>query len=488
MYEEQFGLDFEPFSLSPDPAFLYLGEAHREALAALRIGLEGRRGLMLMVGEVGTGKTTLLYSLLPQLGAKMKVAYVSNTKLGFDDLLRQALNDFGIAVTPGTRFQLLSVLREALFRWAEQEITAALVIDEAQNLDDDLFENLRLLSNVEKFDSKLLQIVLVGQPELLAKISRPNLRQLAERVAIYSEVKRLSWRESHSYVRHRLAQAGGTAEIFTRPALALLLWRARGIPRRINILCHNAMLFAYGRQSPRVSWRVARRAVHAGRWQRRPFKRTKAVQLRRARLPDHAKQATKPEKVQRASPRARRWVALLTWVPVVVLWAITAGLWWHLRTPELQMGVESSLQAADEPLLAGRVGVASPTPAGPEPRPTPVEDSRIATTVEQPSVIEQQPDDHPVGPRPNDDRQPRLQAEPAANRSSDLPFRVIQVAPGATLQKLTREVYGRVDHNLIALVCNRNQISDPDRIMVDSTLVFPPAWLSESSAEPHARR
>ncbi|HYD48825.1 MAG TPA: AAA family ATPase [Terriglobales bacterium] len=253
MYTEHFGLHSEPFGLTPDPAFLFPSAGHSEALAALRIGIEGRRGLIVMVGEVGTGKTTLLYSLLPAVSAEVKVAYITNTKLSFDELLAQALADFGVACRQRGRRQLLARFTEFLLKCAERGEVAALVIDEAQNLEDHCLENLRLLSNVETYAQKLLQVVLVGQPELLEKLSRPNLRQLRERIAVYSEIKALSWRDSYAYVNHRLQQAGGTIDLFSRPALALLLWHADGIPRRINILCHNALLFAYGRDQKRVT-------------------------------------------------------------------------------------------------------------------------------------------------------------------------------------------------------------------------------------------
>src|SRR5262245_11871001 len=164
MYTGHFHLRSEPFSLTPDPAFLYLSPGHAEALAALKVGLEGRRGLMVMVGEVGMGKTTILYSLLTELGEGIKTAYVSNTKLPFDDLLRQALSDFGVACASRDRVELLSALNGFLRQCAADGTTAALVVDEAQNLENDVFENLRLLSNYETYTEKLLQIVLVGQP------------------------------------------------------------------------------------------------------------------------------------------------------------------------------------------------------------------------------------------------------------------------------------------------------------------------------------
>ena len=253
MYVHHFGLQAEPFSLTPDPAFLYRSPGHAEALAALEIGLRSRRGFMVMIGEVGTGKTTLLYSLLTRLGSEVRTAYISNTKLSFDDMLQEALTDFGIPCPGLDRLDRLMTLNTFLRRCAVEDTTAALVIDEAQNLDGEAFENLRLLSNFETFTSKLLQIVLVGQPELEIKLRHPSLRQVAERVAVHCHVNPLSRAESRKYVQHRLECAGGSFALFSPAALRLLLRRAHGIPRRINIICHNALLFAYGAEAERVA-------------------------------------------------------------------------------------------------------------------------------------------------------------------------------------------------------------------------------------------
>ncbi|MCC6766455.1 MAG: AAA family ATPase [Deltaproteobacteria bacterium] len=261
MYAAHFGLTAEPFSLTPDPAFFYLSPDHAEALAGLKIGLESRRGLMLMIAEVGMGKTTLLYSMLDQLDPQVHTAYLSNTRLSFDDLLRQALTDFGQPCASRDRVDLLNALNAFLHERASVGETAALIIDEAQNLDEATFEDLRLLSNYETYTDKLLQIVLVGQPELDTKLARPSLRQVTERVAVRCHINPLTTAESLRYLEHRLRVAGGSTDVFTPMALRLLVWKARGIPRRLNILCHSAMLFAYGRAARRVSFREARAAI-----------------------------------------------------------------------------------------------------------------------------------------------------------------------------------------------------------------------------------
>lgn len=265
MYARHFGLSFEPFSLTPDPALLYRSPGHVEALAALQVGLLGRCGLMVMTGEVGTGKTTLLYALLAELGPQVRTAYIANTTLGFDGMLRLLLADLDVACPSSERLPMLMALNQLLHDCATRGETVAVIIDEAQNLDDEGFEHLRLLSNYETFESKLLQMVLVGQPELEAKLRRPQLRQVAERVAVHCRIAPLSRRESRAYVAHRLRCAGGSWDLFSPPARRLLVRKAYGIPRRLNILCHNAMLFAYGTGARRVTRSTARGAVRARR-------------------------------------------------------------------------------------------------------------------------------------------------------------------------------------------------------------------------------
>jgi general secretion pathway protein A len=265
MYAEHFGLRTEAFALTPDPAFLYRSPDHAEALAALKIGLEGRRGLMLMIGEVGMGKTTLLYSLLSELGAEIHTAYISNTRLSFDEILRQALADFGVPCASRDRIDLLNALNGFLHQCAAAGETAALIVDEAQNLDEEAFENLRLLSNYETYTEKLLQIVLVGQPELDVKLSRPSLRQVTERVAVRCHINPLGQEEAVRYLEHRLHCVGGSTAIFTPAALRLAVKAAKGIPRRLNIICHNALLFAFGHGLTTVSFAEVNAAVQEKR-------------------------------------------------------------------------------------------------------------------------------------------------------------------------------------------------------------------------------
>jgi len=261
IWQRHFELAGDPFSLTPDPEFLYPSPSHAEALAALKLGLWERRGLTVMIGEVGTGKTTLVYSLLSRLDPEIETAYLSSTLLTFDEILVTALDDFGVACPSRRRLDLHQALNEFLRSCADVGKTAVLVIDEAQNLSDDVFERLRLLLNYETYTTKLLQILLVGQPELNDRLRQPNLRQIGDRVAVRSNLAALSRSEARSYIGHRLTTAGGSLDLFTWAALSLLIRKSRGIPRRINILAHNALLFAYGRELRQVDRSTMQQAV-----------------------------------------------------------------------------------------------------------------------------------------------------------------------------------------------------------------------------------
>ncbi len=262
MYYEHFRLAGEPFSLTPDPAFLFLGDKHREAMAAVQYGLLNGRGFISLIGEVGTGKTTILYSVLGQLGAEVATAYIPYAAHSFDDLLAVALNDLGEQALRGApRLELLETLQRMLVRRDAAGQRTALVIDEAQSLSDATFEELRLLSNFETYTHKLLQIVLVGQPELHDRLQQQNLRQLQQRVSVRAVINPLDAAEMRAYIAHRLKQVGGDERVFEAAALRAIVQHTQGIPRRANILCHNALLFAFGRSLPVVTAAAAREAI-----------------------------------------------------------------------------------------------------------------------------------------------------------------------------------------------------------------------------------
>ncbi len=249
MYAAHFGLTREPFSLAPDPRFLFMSERHREALAHLLYGVRGGGGFVLLTGEIGAGKTTVVRCLLEQLPATCVVAYVFNPKLTALELLQTVCHEFGIGPAvrdAGSIKAHVDALNTFLLQAHAQGQQALLVIDEAQALDAAVLEQLRLLTNLETAERKLLQIVLVGQPELRGMLAQPGLEQLAQRVIARYHLGALTAAETRAYVQHRLSVAGLKGALpFDAKALALVHERAGGVPRRINLLADRALLGAY---------------------------------------------------------------------------------------------------------------------------------------------------------------------------------------------------------------------------------------------------
>ncbi len=255
MYAPYFGLSREPFSLAPDPRFLYLSERHREALAHLLYGVGGGGGFVLLTGEIGAGKTTVARCFLEQLPPHCVVAYIFNPCLSVIELLQTVCSEFGlIELPPGASVKAhVDVLNRFLLDAHAQGRHALLVIDEAQALDAAVLEQLRLLTNLETSERKLLQIVLIGQPELRTMLAQPGLEQLAQRVIARYHLKSLSAAETRQYVLHRLGVAGPNVAVpFDTRALARLHSLTGGVPRRINLLADRALLGAYSRRQRHV--------------------------------------------------------------------------------------------------------------------------------------------------------------------------------------------------------------------------------------------
>ncbi|MDE2372080.1 MAG: AAA family ATPase [Burkholderiales bacterium] len=264
MYAPFFGFGKEPFSIAPDPRFLYMSDQHREALAHLLYGLEGGGGFVLLTGEIGAGKTTVCRCFLEQVPAHCAVAYVFHPKLTVVELLQTICSEFGIPAPAHADSvkALVDALNDFLLAAHAQGRQAVLVIDEAQALSADVLEQLRLLTNLETSERKLLQIVLIGQPELRQMLARPELEQLAQRVIARYHLGALSFEETRQYIRHRLAVAGPNAAWpFDAAALARIHALSGGVPRRINLVADRALLGAYAQGLNRVDRRTVERGA-----------------------------------------------------------------------------------------------------------------------------------------------------------------------------------------------------------------------------------
>jgi general secretion pathway protein A len=267
MYERHFGLKQRPFSIAPDPRYLFMSERHREALAHLLYGVQGGGGFVLLTGDIGAGKTTVCRCFLEQLPDRCNVAYIFNPKLTVEELLKAVCAEFHIPYRhegPGvpTVKDYVDALNEFLLRTHAVRQNNVLIIDEAQNLSAGVLEQLRLLTNLETNERKLLQIILIGQPELRAMLARPDMQQLAQRVIARYHLEALTEGETAHYVSHRLTVAGlRQANPFDRRAMRRIFRYSRGVPRRINLLCDRALLGAYANSKAAVDSRILDKAA-----------------------------------------------------------------------------------------------------------------------------------------------------------------------------------------------------------------------------------
>jgi general secretion pathway protein A len=256
MYKQFFGLNRNPFEISPDPFFYHPTPRHNEALANLHYGVGRRKGFIVITGEVGTGKTLLVRCLLAELRkGNIAFAYVFNPLLSTMEFFQYIMADLGLPYTGRTKTEILLDLNRFLIQRHARGLITALVVDEAQDLRPDLLEEIRLLTNLETSQQKLLQIVLLGQPELDRVLDSPELRQLKQRVALRCQLLPLSEEQTRSYVQSRLERAGAKPEspVFSEDALSMLHEYSRGIPRIINNLCENSMVSAFAREQKPVT-------------------------------------------------------------------------------------------------------------------------------------------------------------------------------------------------------------------------------------------
>jgi general secretion pathway protein A len=262
MYASFFGLNEKPFSITPDPRYLYLSRRHAEALAHLLYGITESGGFIQLTGEVGTGKTTVVRSLLEQLPEHAEVALVLNPRLSPQEFLLTICDELHIEVPDrASQKSVVDALNEHLLEAHAAGRRVVLIVDEAQNLSADVLEQIRLLTNLETAKQKLLQIILIGQPELREVLARSDLRQLAQRITGRYHLEPLEPDELQAYVRHRIEVAGGRTEIFTAGALKALHRSSGGIPRLINVVADRALLGAWSQEEPQVSGSMARKAA-----------------------------------------------------------------------------------------------------------------------------------------------------------------------------------------------------------------------------------
>lgn len=243
MYEKFYGFTDKPFNMTPDSKFFYPSSKHEEALNCILLAISQRSGFVVITGEIGSGKTTVCRALINRLDPTTKIALILNTHLGKKELLTTILEDLGIEYKSTSKTHLLSALNKYLVKQTTNDTNVVLIIDEAQNLTPLVLEEVRMLSNFETEKEKLIQIVLIGQPELRKRLMLPRLEQFRQRIVLQYHIEPLNYRETEEYIKHRLRKAGNeTAEIFAQDAIEEIYKYSNGIPRLINLACHNALI------------------------------------------------------------------------------------------------------------------------------------------------------------------------------------------------------------------------------------------------------
>lgn len=255
MYEKYFGFSEKPFNTTPDPRFFFPSSKHTEALNSMYYAITERKGFVVITGEIGAGKTTITRALMHKFGVTTKIALITNTHLTTRELVEEILEDLEVPYRPGTKRKMLSQLNDYLIEQAREDINIVLIIDEAQNLSPKVLEEIRMLSNLETEKDKLIQIILVGQPQLKRKLEREDLEQFKQRIAVYYHLTSLDREETEEYIRHRLkvVSDGSVADLFSSRAYDSVFQYSCGIPRLINLICDSALLSGFVDETKRIT-------------------------------------------------------------------------------------------------------------------------------------------------------------------------------------------------------------------------------------------
>ncbi len=263
MYHKFYGFKEAPFNMTPNSRFFYESAKHIEALSTLIYAIESRKGFVVITGDIGSGKTTVCRTLLNRLDPKTRTALVTNTHISGKDLLSAVLEDLEVEYTPGSKARLLSQLNQYLIEQLRSDHNVVLIIDEAQNLKPAVMEEVRMLSNLETENEKLIQIIFLGQPELKNKLALPKLEQLRQRIAAYYHLTALSEDDTRKYILYRLKIAGGSDKrYFTDPALDMIYRFSKGVPRLINQVCDSALLNGFIYEKDIIDEKLMQEVIH----------------------------------------------------------------------------------------------------------------------------------------------------------------------------------------------------------------------------------
>ena len=425
MYSKFYGFKKEPFHITPDPEFLFLSPSHKQALGSIIYGVQQRKGFIVITGEVGVGKTTILRSYLERVDdTKVKIIYIFNANVTFKNLVRTISKELGLGVKTDDLVEMLDDLYRELMKEYRQGNTVLLIVDETQNMPIETLENLRMLSNLETSKDKLLQIVLTGQTEFEKTLDLHELRQLNQRIALRFTIVPFTKKESFDYIRHRLAKVGiSDTRVFTKGALKRIVREAQGIPRNLNILCDNALITGFGYKIKPVNTKIVKEVI---------------VDLK-----------------GKAKPSLLKWVlapaALLLLIIGLFLVYPNRGLF--LPKPE-------------NPILSR---LPEQNPAREEVKPSSEENPALSQNVQA----------APTGKEIEISTEEKVPAEEKIPEKTPSPvIRIVQ--KGDNLFRLTMKVYGYADDELVERVRRTNpRIKDSDKILVGDEIVFPDIKKSE---------
>jgi len=272
MYKQFYGFTEKPFNTSPDPRFFYASELHTEALSGLWYAIEERKGFVAIMGDIGAGKTTVCRTLMSKLGKETKVALITNTHISPRELVAEILEEFDIEASGTSKQKMLSAFKRFLIQQLEADVNVVLIIDEAQNLSSKALEEVRMLSNLETDREKLIQIILLGQPQLKAKLENPKLEQFRQRIAFSYFIQPLNREDTRAYICHRLMVAGcdDLHRIFSDEAVDLIYQHTHGIPRLINLFCDSALFAGFAESSKPLTTRIINDVARERSFDHRP--------------------------------------------------------------------------------------------------------------------------------------------------------------------------------------------------------------------------
>jgi general secretion pathway protein A len=416
MYANFYNLKKEPFHITPDPEFLFLSPSHKEALGSIIYGVGHKKGFVLITGEVGVGKTTIVRSYLEDVDrSKLKIIYIFNSNVSFQGLLKTIYRELGITALADDVFELVNQLHYVLIEEYKKGITVVLIIDEAQNMPIETLENIRMLSNLETSTDKLIQIVFSGQPEFEQKLERKELRQLKQRIAVKATIRPLTAEESRAYILHRLQKASAeSSTLFTDGAVRKIVKEAHGIPRLINILCENSFITALGYRKGRITSGIVQEVIS-------DFSGKKKGRILKTAL-----------------------------VCLALVLAILSSFFFYIHTEERGRSVTGKNPVS--PTIENKTADSSVMP---------VENVLRAQNVsEVSSPVETNMPDKPI----KELRSPAKSGFPV--------IRIVKA--GDTLSRLVREVYGVSSKQLLIFVRENNPgIHDADTILIGEQILFP---------------